>query len=84
MNSQEPTKLQQVSHSELTDCLGTNYRRATLDFTRVENETVRNQCVLNCILIMAYGGGAWFSPKLGRYPSRQDLAVITEIDDVMI
>ncbi|MGZ8258586.1 MAG: hypothetical protein ACXWTR_05360 [Methylotenera sp.] len=57
------------------------YRRAILDFTKVDsNLTVQAQGRLYCILITAYGAGAWFSPELGRYPSRQDLAEIDEIE----
>jgi hypothetical protein len=63
----------------------TKYRKATLDFTKVQqNSTVRNQGIQTCIFITAYGNGAWFSPELGRYPSRQDLAVVNELDDIEI
>jgi len=61
------------------------YRRAILDYTKVDkNLTVKDQGIIICILITAYGGGAWFSPELGRYPSRQDLAEILEIENVEI
>lgn len=54
-----------------------------LDFTGVENnDKVREQGKLICIKTKTKG---YFSPKLERYVSRQDLAIITMlIDDYCI
>lgn len=71
--------------SESQNKKDSSYKRAILDFTRIErNEQVRQQGKLTCIWIDSYGGGAWFSPELGRYPSRQDLADIKELSSVII
>lgn len=47
---------------------------AELDFSQVnKNPSIKSQGVLTCIFTASKG---WFSPKLGRCPSRQDLAKV--------
>jgi hypothetical protein len=65
----------------------TSYKLATLSWNHINPERnlkVFSQGELNCIWIDAYGGGAWFSPILGVYPSRQDLAKIVDLGYVLI
>lgn len=58
------------------------YPLAVLDFTHVEhNQAVRSQGRLVCVRT---GQKGWFCPLLERYPSRQDLAKITEIGTISI
>jgi len=57
-----------------------NVTVAELDFTQVtNNQSVQAQGVITCIYTANKG---WFSPSLGRFVSRQDLAIITNIRGV--
>lgn len=53
---------------------------AELDFTHVDkNLQVQAQGIITCI---STDGKGWFSPELERFPSRQDLAMISNVREV--
>lgn len=52
------------------------YKVAELDYTKANSNATIGYGILTCIYT---GYKGWFCPKLQKYPSRQDLAFITNI-----
>lgn len=55
---------------------------AELDYTHVtKNKSVQAQGIVTCIFTENKG---WFSPKLSKFVSRQDLAIKTNLREISL
>ena len=72
----------EYTYNKLGDDMKTNYKIATLDFMNVSNNlAVAAQGVQVCIQT---GSKGWFCLQKQQYPSRQELATITEMADLIV